>query len=103
MSKKASMREAMPVTAAWIDKMREVFGPEAVDSAIRRGMRGQQGFHAVENGHAVGTPVYRGVRIGRDAQGNRVNLDAREAGPGEYGQRSGQAAWQAALDNDNKE
>lgn len=98
MSGKASMREAMPVTAAWIDKMREVFGTEPVDSAIRRGMRGQQGFHAMEGGHEVGTPVCRGVRIGRDVDGNRVNLDQRDAVPGEYESRSGQVAWQAALD-----
>jgi hypothetical protein len=86
MSGKARMREAMPVTAAWIDKMREVFGTEAVDNAIRRGMRGQQGFHAMEGGHEVGTPVYRSVRIGRHV----VAV--------EYESRSGQVAWQAALD-----
>lgn len=84
MSKKVSMREQMPQVAAIIDAFREAFGAEVVDAAIRRGMRGGQGFHATENGHEVGTPVYRGVPLDRT--------------PGGYVGRMGEVAWQAALD-----
>lgn len=100
-----NMRDEMPVTAAWIDKMREVFGKESVDSAIRRGMKGHQGFHATENGHEVGTPIQRGVRIGRDERGNMVNLDDPHAPSEPYGRRVKAAAeWaareQAEMNND---
>ena len=79
-----NMREQMPQVAAIIDAFREAFGAEVVDAAIRRGMRGEQGFHAIENGHEVGTPVYRGVPLDRT--------------PGQYERRMGEVAWQAALD-----
>ena len=81
---KSNMREQMPQVAAIIDALREAFGAEVVDAAIRRGMRGGQGFHATENGHEVGTPVYRGVRLDRT--------------PGQYVGRMGEVAWQQALD-----
>lgn len=79
-----NMREQMPQVAAIIDAFREAFGAKEVDAAIRRGMRGGQGFHATENGHEVGTPVYRGVPLERT--------------PGRYVGRMGEVAWQAALD-----
>lgn len=60
-----SMREQMPQVAAIIDAFRDAFGAEVVDAAIRRGIRGGQGFHATENGHEVGTPIIRG-RADRD-------------------------------------
>lgn len=84
MNKKVSMREQMPQVAAIIDAFREAFGAEVVDVAIRRGMRGGQGFHATENGHEVGTPLYRGVPLDRT--------------PGRYVGRMGEVVWQAALD-----
>ena len=89
MNKKVSMREQMPQVAAIIDALREAFGAEVVDAAIRRGMRGGQGFHATENGHEVGTPVYRGVPL------DRV--------PEPYIRRMGEVAWQAALDQQELE
>lgn len=79
-----NMREQMPQVAAIIDAFREAFGAEVVAAAIRRGMRGGQGFHATENGHEVGTPVYRGGPLDRT--------------PGQYEARMGEVAWQAALD-----
>ena len=79
-----NMREQMPQVAAIIDAFREAFGAEVVDAAIRRGIRGGQGFHAAENGHEVGTPVYRGVLPDRML--------------GAYVGRQGEVAWQAALD-----
>lgn len=56
------MREAMPDTAAFVDELRRVFGADQIDPSIRAGMRGMPGkFHAVENGHEIGTPM-RGRR-----------------------------------------
>lgn len=79
-----NMREGMPQVATIIDAFREAFGAKVVDAAIRRGMRGGKGFHATENGHEVGTPVFRGVPLDR--------------APEPYIRRMGEVAWQAALD-----
>ena len=79
-----NMREQMPQVAAIIDAFREAFGAEVVDAAIRRGMRGGQGFHATENGHEVGTPIIRGAPLDKTI--------------GAYVGRQGEVAWQAALD-----
>jgi len=49
------MRDAMPETAAFVDAMRDAFGAELVDEAIRAGMRGAPRFVAVEAGRTVGT------------------------------------------------
>lgn len=47
----------MPMTAAFVDSLRDAFGREAIDICIKRGMRGEDGwFHAAEAGHQVGTP-----------------------------------------------
>ena len=51
------MREAMPITAAWIDALREAFGDEAIVPSIRAGMAGLPCFYAVEKGIEIGTPV----------------------------------------------
>lgn len=53
---KGSMREAMPTVAAFIDSMREQFGVDEINRAIRRGVAGEPGqFWARENGHELGT------------------------------------------------
>jgi hypothetical protein len=64
------MREQMPVVAALIDEYRAVFGKESIDTVIRRGMKGEPVFFASENGHTVGTPIPRGVRVLKDERGN---------------------------------
>lgn len=69
---KGSMREQMPVVAAWIDQMRAAFGAEHIDQVIKAGMRGAPVFFASENGHAVGTPAPPGWRVLRDDRGNRT-------------------------------
>lgn len=51
------LRDTMPLTAAWIDAMREAFGREYIDGIIRAGMNGSAVFHAAENGHTIGTPI----------------------------------------------
>ena len=53
--KKSSMREQMPMTAAWIDSLRAAFGKDMIDQQIRRGMKGDPVFFASENGHSIGT------------------------------------------------
>lgn len=51
------LRQQMPTVAGWIDSLRDAFGKEVIDSAIRAGMDGQHTFNARENSHAVGTPI----------------------------------------------
>ena len=69
---KGRMRGVMPVTAAWVDRMRLAFGAEHIDGQIRKGMRGETTFWASENGHAVGTKGEEGWRVIKDARGNRT-------------------------------
>lgn len=53
----SSLRDAMPLTAEFIDAMRAVFGKDAINTEIKKGVGGLPGhFHAVENGQEVGTP-----------------------------------------------
>jgi hypothetical protein len=55
-NQKKSMREAMPVVAAFVDELRQVFGAETINCSIAAGMRGQPGkFWASEGGMEVGT------------------------------------------------
>lgn len=55
---RGSLRDAMPTVAAWIDDLRDAFGAEVIDGQIRKAVRdGLPTFHAVENGHEVGTPL----------------------------------------------
>ncbi len=49
------LRLAMPLTTAWLDALRAVFGEEGINAAIRAGMAGYAGFWASEGGHEVGT------------------------------------------------
>lgn len=67
---KGSMREQMPITAAWIDELRQAFGKESIDGQIRKAMRGEPVFFASENGETVGTPIPRGVKVVKDGRGN---------------------------------
>lgn len=58
-----NMREAMPQCAAFIDWLREGFGRESIDTAIRQSLKTGYGFNAQENGHGVGNPVNEGVAL----------------------------------------
>ena len=50
------MRDKMPATAALIDDLRQAFGAELINAAIRRGIKGEANyFRAQENGETVGT------------------------------------------------
>lgn len=63
----------MPMTAAFIDSLREVFGREGIDRSIRRGMKGEADwFHAREAGHEVGAAFsMRGVPATRPPEPGR--------------------------------
>ena len=50
-----SLRESMPLVAAFIDECREAFGAGPVNQAIRAGIDGQETFWARENGIEIGT------------------------------------------------
>jgi len=52
--KSGGLRGDMPLIAAFIDDMREAFGRDKIDSAIRNGMRGGDLFFASENGITIG-------------------------------------------------
>ena len=39
-----SLRDEMPETAAFIDKMRDAFGVEMINKSIRDGLAGEGGF-----------------------------------------------------------
>jgi len=55
-NQKKTMREAMPVVAAFVDDLRQVFGAETINRSIAAGVRGQRGkFWASEGGVEVGT------------------------------------------------
>lgn len=96
MAEKMNMRTEMPVSAAWIDGIREAFGADYINGIMRRGMRGEPVFSASENGHTIGTPVYRGVRMGHDEQGNSINLD--NPGAAKEPRRVCNVAWLPSID-----
>lgn len=49
------LRQSMPETAAFIDAMRDAFGAEMINAAIKAGIDGQPTFYASENGQQIGT------------------------------------------------
>ncbi|MBZ0105426.1 MAG: hypothetical protein K8H84_07315 [Sulfuricella denitrificans] len=49
-----NLRAQMPITAAWIDSLREAFGADQVDPSIKSGMKGSSAFYASENGIELG-------------------------------------------------
>lgn len=49
------LRQSMPTVAAFIDDLREAFGADMINAAIRTGMDGQGTFRASENGNEVGS------------------------------------------------
>jgi hypothetical protein len=71
---KGSMRDQMPRIAAAIDELRGKFGRDNVDQLIRRGMRGEPVFYAVEAGQCIGTPLVqpRARAVIKGAQGAGV-------------------------------
>ncbi len=63
-TKPGSLRDSLPEIAEWIDGLRAAFGREPVDEAIRRGMRGEDGFCVRRDGKVlVGTPLAYGPGV----------------------------------------
>ena len=55
--KAGSLREVMPKTAEWVDRMRAEHGREYVNDCIGRALKGEPGvFYAIEAGQVLGTP-----------------------------------------------
>lgn len=54
-SGRGHLRDTMPTVAGWIDELRDAFGADQIDPAIRAGMAGQPTFWASEAGREVGT------------------------------------------------
>lgn len=54
---KFDLRQQMPETAKWVDRKREEYGKQHVNTCIRRAIEGVPGlFYAMERGHVLGTP-----------------------------------------------
>jgi hypothetical protein len=52
-----SMRDSMPRTAEWVDRMRAEHGRAYVNEQIRLALAGEPGhFYAIERGQVLGTP-----------------------------------------------
>lgn len=50
------LRQTMPTITAWLDDMRQAFGEETINAAIRGGLSGRPTFFAEEGGVQIGTP-----------------------------------------------
>lgn len=57
------MRQTMPTVAAWVDELREVFGADAINPALRNGAAGGALFYATENGHSIGSDAMPGKYV----------------------------------------
>lgn len=56
-TKPASLRQTMPKTAEWVDRMRAEHGAAWVNEQIRSALAGVPGrFFALEGGRTLGTP-----------------------------------------------
>lgn len=55
MSKPQRKRDAMPSTAAFLEQMKEAFGADDIEAAIKAAKDGQPTFYARENGIEYGT------------------------------------------------
>lgn len=62
-AKPKPLRQTMPTVAAWVDELREAFGVEPINSAIRNGVAGGSQFYASENGHEIGCEAMPCVHV----------------------------------------
>jgi len=56
--KALSMRDQMPVSTAFVDAFRAVFGASEINQSIKASLTGLPTFYASENGHTIGTPQH---------------------------------------------
>lgn len=67
MTAKPNLREAMPMTAEWVDRQRAALGAAHVNDCIKRALAGEPGrFYAMEAGHVLGTPWPAGSVVDAD-------------------------------------
>jgi hypothetical protein len=57
------MRQTMPTVAAWIDELREAFGADAINAAIRNGVAGGTHFAASESRVEIGSALPLGYEV----------------------------------------
>ena len=57
------MRQTMPTVAAWIDELREAFGADGINAAIRNGVAGGAAFYATEGGQTLGCEAMPGGHV----------------------------------------
>lgn len=57
------LRQTMPTVAAWVDELREAFGADGINAAIRNGVAGGAAFYATENGHSIGCESMLGGHV----------------------------------------
>lgn len=77
------LRQAMPWTTSIIDAWRQIPG-SGIDDAIRNGMQGGSDFHAIENGHEIGSP-YRPATMTAEPSTCRNCANRSRIGPGYCG------------------
>ena len=53
----------MPTVAAWVDELREAFGADGINAAIRNGVAGGAAFYATEGGHSIGSAAMPGRHV----------------------------------------
>lgn len=56
------LRDSMPTVAAWVDELREAFGADSINAAIRNGVAGGAAFYATEGGQSIGSDALPGKR-----------------------------------------
>lgn len=63
MTQSKPMRQTMPTVAAWVDQLREAFGADTINAAIRNGVAGGAQFYAVEGGQVIGCDSVPGRHV----------------------------------------
>ena len=62
MSKKP-LRQTMHTVSAWVDELREAFGADSINAAIRNGAAGGSHFYAEESGQTIGSQEIPGRHV----------------------------------------
>lgn len=60
---KKPLRQTMPTVAAWVDELREAFGADSINAAIRNGVAGGAAFYATEGGQTIGCEALPGRHV----------------------------------------
>jgi diadenosine tetraphosphate (Ap4A) HIT family hydrolase len=57
------LRQTMPTVAAWAHELRDAFGADGINAAIRNGVAGGAAFYATEGGHTIGRESMPGRHV----------------------------------------